>query len=123
MVSHKVERIRSILAEAMAQTPPLSARLPIPPVAERTLDQHLLWLDVLALERDMAMLREENTRLSSQFVCRFCLNETFVPPVDEIRRVKRRMTQQAQKRAEFQAKRRMALPKGMTEEYSGEIDG
>ena len=41
---------------------PLSERLPIPPVAERTLDQHLLWLDVRSLEEELARAYAEMER-------------------------------------------------------------
>lgn len=41
---------------------PLSERLPIPPPKERTLTQHLIWLDIVSLERNVAMAEADLER-------------------------------------------------------------
>ena len=130
----------------------LSDHLPIPyPASERTLDQHLLWLDVMALERELAMARlelakqdpsqrlaalwydfigaeDENQARMMWFMAQAMISgslqqEQHAPfPVDTERRQKIQSATRTNQHILSQQLRRMAAPAFITEQYTGEIN-
>ena len=100
---------------------PLSERLPIPPVSERTLDQHLLWLDVCALEDIIEGLVSENLQFRSEdVICVDCLKNLSTHTVEKSRILTSRKAKQKSQKAfaVLQAKQNT-----LTAKYQGELGG
>lgn len=130
----------------------LSDDLPIPyPASERTLDQHLLWLDVMALERDLAMARLELAKqdpvdrlaalwyafigaedenqarmmwfMAQAMISRRLQQDEHAPfPVDIERKKQIQSATRTNQHILSQQRRRMAAPAFITEQYTGEIN-
>ena len=106
------QRLRALVQEnaqmLRSHSRPLSERLPIPPVAARTLDQHLLWLDVCALEQTLSNMQARlDKTVQERAVCFLCLNTVDLPETRELRRAlaKRPVTRTALQEAAQQRDR------------------